>query len=168
MRNVDWGRVLSEGISADRVTPLSSTRGMSCTSSIGEDGVGDSTTEGIRPWPRRFGGFGLSDLLSTGEPVSSCMEGEGVFVGSQSTPGLTIKLTVSPSFTLYSFSSLESARALPLSRRRCASAGGAWGCAASRVFMEEMESAGETGMAIENGGLRDLNVTWMVAVQKGI
>jgi hypothetical protein len=28
--------------------------------------------------------------------------------------------------------------------------------------MEDMGSAGETGMVIENGGLRDLNVIWIV------
>jgi hypothetical protein len=28
--------------------------------------------------------------------------------------------------------------------------------------MEDMESVGDTGMVMENGGLRDLNVTWIL------
>jgi hypothetical protein len=78
--------------------------------------------------------------------------------GSHSTPGFTIRLMVSPSWTLYSFSSLASASALPFRRRRCAAAGGARGCAAIWVLRADMGSAGDTGRVMENGGLRDLNV----------
>lgn len=69
---------------------------------------------------------------------------------------------MSPSWTLYSFSSLASAKALPFRRSRCAEAGGARGWSAISVLMEDMGSAGETGMVMENGGLRDLNVIWIV------
>jgi hypothetical protein len=83
--------------------------------------------------------------------------------GSHWTPGLTMRLIVSPSWTAYSFSSLASASALPFSRSRCASAGGARGWAAMWPLMADMESAGDTGMVIENGGLRDLNVIWIAS-----
>lgn len=73
-------------------------------------------------------------------------------------PGLTMRLIVSPSCTLYSFSSLASTNALPLSRSRCASAGGARGWVAIWLLMVDMESVGETGIVVEKGGLRDLNV----------
>jgi len=44
--------------------------------------------------------------------------------GSQLMPGLTMRFTVSPSWMLYSLSSLVSARAFPLIINLCASAGG--------------------------------------------
>ena len=69
-----------------------------------------------------------------------------------------MRLIVSPSWTLYSFSNFASANALPFKRSRCAEAGGARGWSAIWVLMEDMGSAGETGMVIVNGGLRDLNV----------
>ena len=150
------------GISAaESVNPSASTSWMSWGFSSGEDGVGERTTEGMRPWPRRFvGGVSPNDAVSTG--VSSA-GGSGALVGSQSTPGLTIRLMVSPPWTLYSFSSLASASALPFKRSLWASAGGARGCAAIWLLMEDMESVGDTGMVMENGGLRDLNVTWIVS-----
>src|SRR5712671_3814934 len=160
-------------MSAESVNPSASTSWISCGFSRGEDGVGEGerTTEGMRPCPRLFsvGGVGLSDAVSgRGAPESSSREGGGGggdswgLVGSHSTPGLTMRLMASPSWTLYSFSSLASASALPFRRRRCASAGGAWGWAAIWVLMEDMGSVGDTGMVIENGGLRDLKVTWRV------
>lgn len=116
-------------------------------------------------------GAGLSDAVSVS--VVSCKGGGasdsnnegsslGLAMGSQSTPCFTMRLIVSPSWTLYSFSSLASASALPFRRSRCAEAGGARGWSAIWVLMEDMGSAGETGMVMENGGLRDLNVIWIV------
>lgn len=85
------------------------------------DGDGERTTDGMRECPN----FKLSGALFS-------LVLEVIFVvivefGSQLYPGLIIKLTVSPSLILYSFRSLESARALPLRRRRWTSAGGARG-----------------------------------------
>ena len=130
----------------------------------------DRTTEGMRVWPRLFsvaGGAALSDAISVsckGGAPDSNSEGSslGLATGSHSTPGFTMRLIVSPSWTLYSFSSLASANALPFRRSRCAGAGGARGWSAIWVLMEDMGSAGETGMVMENGGLRDLNVIWIV------
>ena len=59
---------------------------------------------------------------------------------SQSYPGLTIRLTVSPSLTLYSLSNFASARALPLRSRRCTSTGGAPGSEAREDLMAAMVS----------------------------
>lgn len=112
------------------------------------DGEGDKTTDGIR-WclDCDCAGLGLGSKERAGLLPTTCSEliegdredGEadgaggvgGGFVGSQTNPGLTIKLTVSPSLTLYSLRSFASARAFPLRRSRCASAGGAEGCDAS-------------------------------------
>jgi hypothetical protein len=130
----------------------------------------DRTTEGMRLWPRFFsvsGGAGLSDVVCIsckGGAPDSNSEGSslGLAMGSHSTPDFTMRFIVSPSWTLYSFSSLASANALPFRRSRCAEAGGARGWSAIWVLMEDMGSAGETGMVMENGGLRDLNVIWIV------
>ena len=124
----------------------------------------------MRLWPRFLsisGGAGLSDAISVsckGGAPDSNSEGSslGLATGSHSTPGFTMRLIVSPSWTLYSFSSLASANALPLRRSRCAEARGARGWSAIWVLMDDMGSAGETGMVMENGGLRDLNVIWIV------
>ena len=157
-------------MSAEIVQPSPSTSWMSWGFSRGDDGVGERTTEGMRVWPRFLslsgGAPGLSDaVFGRGTPDSNSEDGWGwsslvSAVGSHSTPGFTIRLMVSPSWTLYSFSSLASASALPFRRSRCAAAGGAWGCAAIWVLRADMGSAGDTGMVMENGGLRDLNVIW--------
>jgi hypothetical protein len=127
----------------------------------------DKTTEGMRLWPRFLsvsGGAGISDAAISvsckGGAPDSNREGKslGLATGSHSTPGFTMRLMVPPSWTLYSFSSLASANALPFRRSRCAEAGGARGWSAIWVLMEDMGSAGETGMVMENGGLSDLNV----------
>jgi hypothetical protein len=68
--------------------------------------------------------------ISAGVAALSSAGGLGALVGSQSTPGLTMKLTVSPFWTLYSFNNLASASALPFKRSLWASAGGARGWAA--------------------------------------
>ena len=73
-------------------------------------------------------------------------------------------MTVSPSFTGYSCKSFPSARAFPFRRRRCASAGGAVGSAASLPLIEEMVSVGWTEIVYAAGGLSDLKVTEMDAV----
>ena len=156
-------------MSVESVNPSPSTSWMSWGFSRGEAGV-DRTTEGMRLWRRFFsvsGGAGLSDAVCV-----SCKRGAsdsnregsslGLAIGSHSTPGFTMRLIVSPSWTLYSFSSLASASALPFKRSRCAEAEGARGWSAIWVLMEDMESAGETGMVMENGGLRDLNVICIV------
>lgn len=98
--------------------------------------------------------------------MSSCPEvGKSVLdlLGSQSKPGLTIKFMVSPSFTSYSFRSFASTRAFPLRSKRCASTGGACGCDASCDLISEMVSVDCTSSVKAHGGLRDLNVMWMVA-----
>lgn len=86
--------------------------------------------------------------------------------GSQLNPGLTIRLTVSPSLTLYSFRSFPSARAFPFNRSRCASAGGAKGCDASCDLIEEIVSVGWTGIVNDAGGFRDLKRTEIEAVSE--
>lgn len=123
----------------------------------------------MRLWLRFLcGGVGLSDAASVscegGGASDSNSEGSslGLATGSHSTPCFTMRLIVSPSWTLYSFSSLASTSALPFRRSRCAEAGGARGWSAIWILMEDMGSAGETGMVMENGGLRDLNVIWIV------
>ena len=166
MRYVDGGVEDSVvGMSVEIVNPSPSISWISWGFSRGDDGV-ERTTEGMRLWPRFFsaGAAGLSDAVCSGggAPDDSNSEGLLAVVGSHSTPGFTMRLIVSPSWTLYSFSSLASASALPFKRSRCAEAGGARGWSAIWVLMEEMGSAGETGMVVENGGLRDLNVIWSV------
>ena len=84
--------------------------------------------------------------------------------GFQSKPGLSIKLMVSPSLTLYSLRSLPSARALPLSKSLCASAGGALGWAASWALIAETVSVGWTLRVKEAGGFRDLKTREIEAV----
>jgi hypothetical protein len=88
-------------------------------------------------------------------------------VGSQRCPGFSIKFTVSPSLMLYSLSSFPSASALPLRRRRWASAGGAECCAASWAFIAEIVSVGCTLSVKLAGGFRDLNVSEIEAVESG-
>lgn len=153
-------------MSGERVNPSPSTSWISWGFSRGEDGVGDRTTEGMRVCPRFFSGAAeVSDDVSGGGATDSSSAGGDSWdlAGSHWTPGLTMRLIVSPSWTAYSFSSLASASALPFSRSRCASAGGARGWAAMWPLMADMESAGDTGMVIENGGLRDLNVIWIAS-----
>lgn len=81
-------------------------------------------------------------------------------MGSHSNPGFNIKLIVSPSFTLYSCTSLVSDRALPLSKSLWASAGGAlaW-VVCNNDLICEMVSEGEMLSVYVAGGLLDLNVT---------
>lgn len=140
-----------------------------------EDGEGESTTDGMRVCPR----FGADVTVSPAGVVIVTIGGGSVVgldiaddgvgagageeaVGSQDTPGLTERLSVSPSLTGYSLRSLVSARALPLSRRRCASAGGAPGDAASWALIVEIASEGETASVKLCAGFSDLNVTVIV------
>ena len=83
---------------------------------------------------------------------------------SQSNPGLTIKLIVSPSLILYSFKSLPSARAFPFNRRRWLSAGGAEGCDASWDLIDDIVSVGWTKIEKDAGGLDDLKIIEIEAV----
>lgn len=121
----------------------------SATPGVSLDGDGDKTTEGMRWCLDDDAGFGLGDreierpLFAPGDTGA---EGEDSmaddFVGSQSKPGLIIRLMVSPSLTMYSLSNLLSASAFPLRTRRKASAGGAEGWDASWALMEEIVSVG--------------------------
>ena len=96
------------------------------------EGDGDNTMDGARPCLLWILSFGL-ESEGVGKGDGRCGDGGiGVFAaigleGSQLCPGLIIRLMISPSFTLYSFKSFPSARALPLRRRRCASGEGAEG-----------------------------------------
>ncbi len=157
-------------MSVESVNPSPSTSWISWGFSRGEAGV-DRTTEGMRLCPRFFSpsrGAGVSDAVPVsrerGGPPDNKSEGRslGLAMGSHSMPGFTMRLMVSPFWTLYSFSSLASANALPFRRRRCAEAGGACGWSAIWVLMVDMGSVGEMGIVMENGGLRDLNVIWIV------
>jgi len=98
-------------------------------------GEGDKMTEGTLRW--------RPDPVASGSSVREGVPGtagsgsgaeKSTFGGSagwfQSYPGLTIRLTVSPSLMLYSLSNFASARALPLRSKRCTSTGGAPGCEA--------------------------------------
>lgn len=72
--------------------------------------------EGVRVclWPAAsFVADSMSNRVMSGSDV-----GNDVFVGSQLKPGLTIKLTVSPSFISYSLRSFVSTRAFPLRSKR--------------------------------------------------
>ena len=102
------------------------------------DGEGERTTEGMR-WCLPLLGApvaGLSDEDAWPSTDSEGGVGERVMLvglgmgleGSQLVPGLTMRLITSPSLMLYSLRSLLSARAFPLRRSLCASAGGAEGC----------------------------------------
>lgn len=101
---------------------------------VSVDGEGESTKDGTRWCLVGLGGVLASsdelDFLS-GESIvgdeGKGVEGKGVegkgadgevFDGSQSNPGLIIRLTVSLSLTAYSFNSFPSARAFPFNRRR--------------------------------------------------
>lgn len=146
---------------------VSRVRVMSCGfkfpsgSSEATDGEGDKTMEGalVCLWA---GVSFVADSMSNGF-MSRSEQGKDVFVGSQSKPGLTIKLIVSPSFTSYSLRSFVSMRALPLSSRRCASAGGARGWDARCDLMSEIVSVDWTARVRVQGGFEDLNVMLMVA-----
>ena len=122
----------SVGISAGSINPSASTSWMSWGFCNGDDGV-ERTTDGMRLWVRFFcGGLGLNDAVSAGVSANTSAGGDseaaGALVGSQSMmPGLTMRLIVSPVWMLYSFSSLASAKALPLKRSLWVSAGGARG-----------------------------------------
>jgi hypothetical protein len=111
-----------------------------------DEGEGDRTTEGIFVCPA----FRLSGVDMDSGVVTA--------FGSQVWPGLIIKLTISPSLTLYSFRSLASARALPLSNRRCMSAGGARCWEARKDLMDWIVSVGWTESVNDRGGFSDLNV----------
>lgn len=145
-----------------------------------EDGEGDRTIEGIRPclpvleepppWgsrdictsPSLSFGAGDGDGDSAGEAVAGAVTVEASQFHSK--PGFTIRFTVSPLFTGYSLRSFPSARALPRRSRRCASAGGAPGCAASCALMEDMTSVGETEMVNVRAGLDTLKSRLMVSI----
>ena len=158
---------------------VSKTRGMSVNFSPGvgdADGDGDKTIEGVRPCPPRVraGCSGNSVICS---PSALCGAGAAtgadagvgdvdILDGSQLNPGLTISVTVSPSLIVYSCRSLLSARAFPLRRSRCASAGGAPGSDASCALMSETVSVGCTQSVKLFGGLIDLKVTLSEPVRK--
>ena len=86
-----------------------------------------------------------------------------VAVQSNSKPGLSIKLTVSPPFTGYSRRSLLSASALPRKRSRCESAGGAPGWLESCFLIEAIVSVGETRRVNEKAGFVTLNTSSMMS-----
>lgn len=143
-------------------------RGFSC-SEIGDppEGEGDKTIDGARPCL-----FGMLNcgcgFVSIGDGEGAVEAGESDIVavaevdvgleGSQSKPGFTIRLTVSPSCTLYSFKSFPPASAFPLSKRRWVSDGGAPDCVASCDLMDEIESVSWTEREYDLGGLVDLKV----------
>ena len=95
-------------------------------------GEGDKITEGTLRWrsglvvPGSSVAEGGSDMGSSGSSAGISTFGNAV-AWFQSYPGLTIRLTVSPSLMLYSLSNFASARALPLRSKRCTSTGGAPG-----------------------------------------
>lgn len=100
------------------------------------EGDGERTIDGVRVCLNPVVSFGreskddggfISAPNNKDFDFVSGSEGVAVCVGSQLKPGFIIKFIVSPSFTLYSLSSLVSASAFPLSSQRCASAGGARG-----------------------------------------
>lgn len=64
---------------------------------------------------------------------------------------------------LYSFNSFASARALPFNKSLWASAGGAFGTAASWALMAAIVSVGWTVIVYDADGFVDLNVTEIVA-----
>ena len=120
---------------------VSNVRLISCGLASGSretiDGDGERMIDGVRVCLNPVVSFGreseVDDGFMSGPNNKGFVSGSGedlgktVCVGSQLKPGLTIKFIVSPSFTLYSFNNLLSASAFPLSKRRCASAGGARG-----------------------------------------
>lgn len=126
------------------------------------DGDGDNTMEGVRVCLCPVASFGcgvcisgrLEGFIFTGEVV----DGDGDLVGSHSNPGLSIIFIVSPSFTPYSLRSFASASAFPLSKSRCASAGGAFGWEASEALTSDTVSVGCTASVNDCGGFVDLNV----------
>lgn len=65
---------------------------------------------------------------------------------------------------VYSFRSLLSANAFPLSSSLWASTGGAVGWVASCALMDAIESVGWTESVKDAGGLRDLKTREIVAV----
>lgn len=128
---------------------MSKTRGISTSFSSergAREGEGDNTTEGIRLWPCLD--FESLDsgmrVIVTGAVSVLFSSGFDVAVGSHWKPGFTIKFTVSPSLTSYSFNNLASARALPFSSSLWTSVGGAPGSAASCDLMDCMVSVGCT------------------------
>jgi len=138
------------------------------------EGEGDKTTEGIRWCPRLEPGVEPSVeacLLFSEDIEDDAVGGEEIgvtFDGSQSNPGLMTKLMVSPSLIGYSCKSFPSASAFPFRRRRWTSAGGAEGCDASCVFMEDMVSVGCTDMVKVACGLEDLKVTEIEAKEEAV
>lgn len=153
LANVAWYDVCgTPAAGAAGMLEVSSTRGISTIFSPcdGEsEGEGESTTDGMRLCPERvLLCVGSGNRVICPPPAGFCNVGSAiagvVFAGSQSKPGLTIKLIVSPSFTLYSCKSLPSASAFPLRRSRCASANGAPGSKASCALIAEMVSVGCT------------------------
>lgn len=124
------------------------------------DGEGDNMTLGMR-WCRLPPCF---ECASGTRVDKSSGEDAVVAVVFQSYPGLTIKLTVSPSLILlYSLSSFPSASAFPLNRSRWMSAGGAEGSDASCAFIAEIVSVSGTLIVKVAGGFRDLNTREMEA-----
>ena len=153
---VAWYGVSDTDAGDAGIVEVSSTSGMSTNVSPGvgvSDGDGDSTTDGIRPCPLRvFVGSGLGSSVIPSSFFPSPWKGDegeaagagATLDGSHSKPGLIMRLMVSPSLTAYSWRSFASARALPFSRSRCASAGGAPVVAASWVLICAMVSVGWT------------------------
>lgn len=157
---------------------------LSCAGLVPSEGEGESTTLGMRrcppppdlagvdsepePEPNENGLLGvdvLSAIVATFSfPVADSVPFAGGALGSQLTPGLHTKFTVSPSLIVYSLNNLLSASALPFNNNLWASAGGADGCAARRSLIEAMVSVGCTGNDTAKGGLRDLNVSEIEAV----
>ena len=128
---------------------------LSCSRDTTE-GDGDKTMEGVRLCP-----CGTCTCISgSAESVifGGGLDGEDTLAGSQSNPGLSIRFMVSPSFTPYSLRSFVSASAFPLSKSRCASAGGACGCEASDALTSDIVSVGCTARVNDCGGFVDLNV----------
>lgn len=136
---------------------------MPSASSEATDGEGDKTMEGVRLCLWTGASF-VADSVSNGAMSRESEVGNEVLVvGSQSKPDLTIKFMVLPSFTSYSLRSFVSTRALPLSSKRCACAGGARGWDARWDLMSEMVSVDWRGRVKAQGGFRDLNVILIVA-----
>jgi hypothetical protein len=150
------------------------------------DGEGDNMTLGMR-WCLLLSGLECASGSSVPDPndlelrVVDKESGDNVGMDTgggvivvvavmfQLYPGLTIKLTVSPSLILlYSLSSLPSASAFPLNKSRWASAEGAEGSDASCAFIAEIVSVSRTLIVKVAGGFRDLNTRGMEAKRSNV
>jgi len=93
-----------------------------------KDGLGLSTIDGVLEclilFSDRVPGLSAESPDTAGMGFGCKISSSLGFEGSQLMPGLTMRFTVSPSWTLYSLSSLVSERAFPLIINLCASAGG--------------------------------------------